>query len=83
MKKIIYIDGSVNAAAEHCKTYIITFRGSKTKSEYIYLIRHIDVTGKKNYNLYMQKKITLLLYFTKKIFLLLFVCKKFKFENIE
>ena len=43
---IIYIDGSVNAAVEHCKTYIITFRGSKTKSEYIYLIRHIDVTEK-------------------------------------
>ena len=32
---IIYIDGSVNAAVKHCKTYIITFRGSKTKSEYI------------------------------------------------
>ena len=44
---IIYIDGSVNVAAEHCKTYIITFRGSKTKFEYmVTLIGHINVTEK-------------------------------------
>jgi len=47
MKKIIYSDGSVNAAVEHCKTYIITFRGSKTKSKYmVILIGHINVTEK-------------------------------------
>jgi len=47
MKMIIYIDGSVNAAVEHCKTYIITFRGSKTKSKYmVILIGHINVTEK-------------------------------------
>ena len=51
MKKIIYIDGSVNVAAEHCKkhckSYIITFRGSKTKFKYmIILIGHINVTEK-------------------------------------
>ena len=47
MKKIIYIDGSVNVAAKHCKTYIITFRGSKTKSRYmVILIGHINVTEK-------------------------------------
>jgi hypothetical protein len=78
MKKIIYIDGSVSAAVEHCKTYIITFRGSKTKSEYIViLIGHIDVTEK----LYLYVRKDTLLYFF--LFLLLFVCKKLKFENIE
>ncbi len=55
---IIYIDGSVNAAVEHCKTYIITFRGSKTKFKCIYLIRHIDVT-EKIITYSCKKKITL------------------------
>ena len=33
---------------KHCKTYIITFRGSKTMSKYmVILIGHINVTEKK------------------------------------
>ena len=45
-EKIIYIDGSVTAAVEHCKTYIITFRGSKTKSEYIVIYLGILMSQK-------------------------------------